>query len=100
MLSVGLCQSRKDRYLPPEPQCVRLLPRPTGLPLWYLPSVSASAVADAKTVVKHHRPKRADGRFRVGDNLTVVPRPEGVTLGMYALFGIFRLSPPDVLPVS
>ena len=32
MLSVGLCQSRKDRYLPPEPQCVRLLPRPTGLP--------------------------------------------------------------------
>ena len=32
MLSVGLCQSRKDRYLPLEPQCVRLLPRPTGLP--------------------------------------------------------------------
>ena len=32
MLSVGLCQSRKDSYLPPEPQCVRLLPRPTGLP--------------------------------------------------------------------
>ena len=32
MLSVGLCQSRKDPYLPLEPQCVRLLPRPTGLP--------------------------------------------------------------------
>ena len=32
VLSVGLCQSRKDPYLPPEPQCVRLLPRPTGLP--------------------------------------------------------------------
>ena len=27
-----LCQSRKDPYLPLEPQCVRLLPRPTGLP--------------------------------------------------------------------
>ena len=32
ILSVGLCKSRKDPYLPPEPQCVRLLPRPTGLP--------------------------------------------------------------------
>ena len=31
-LSVGLCLSRKDPYLPPEPLCVRLLPRPTGLP--------------------------------------------------------------------
>ena len=27
VLSVGLCQSRKDRYLPLQPQCVRLLPR-------------------------------------------------------------------------
>jgi len=34
--------------------------------------------ADAKTVPKHHRPKRADGRFRVGAELTVVPRPEGM----------------------
>ena len=42
-LSVGLCQSRKDPYLPLEPLSVRLLPRPTGLPLWHLPSVSASA---------------------------------------------------------
>ena len=25
------CQSRKDPYLPLEPQCVRLLPRPHGL---------------------------------------------------------------------
>ena len=31
-LSVGLCQSRKNPYLPLDPQCVRLLPRPTGLP--------------------------------------------------------------------
>ena len=30
-LSVGLCQSRKDPYLPLEPRCVRLLPRPHGL---------------------------------------------------------------------
>ena len=32
ILSVGMCLSRKDRYLPLKPQCVRLLPRPTGLP--------------------------------------------------------------------
>ena len=32
ILSVGMCLSRKDPYLPLEPQCVRLLPRPTGLP--------------------------------------------------------------------
>ena len=31
MLSVGLCQSRKDPYLPLEPLCIRLLPRPNGL---------------------------------------------------------------------
>ena len=43
--------------------------------------------------------KIADGRFRVGYNLTVVPRSEGVLLGMYAMCSIFRLSPPDVLPV-
>ena len=43
--------------------------------------------------------KIADGRFRVGGNLTVVPRPEGVLLGMYAMCSIFRLSPPDVLLV-
>ena len=43
VLSGRMCLSRKDPYLPPEPQCVRLLPRPTGLPLWHLPSVSASA---------------------------------------------------------
>ena len=31
VLSGCLCQSRKDPYLPLEPQCVRLLPRPNGL---------------------------------------------------------------------
>ena len=32
VLSQRMCQSRKDPYLPLDPQCVRLLPRPTGLP--------------------------------------------------------------------
>ena len=43
VLSVSLYLSRKDRYLPLQPSSVRLLPRPTGLLLWHLPSVSASA---------------------------------------------------------
>ena len=47
-------------------------------PLWHLPSVFASAVADAKTAVKHHRSERTDGRFRVGAVVTVVLRPEGM----------------------
>jgi len=32
VLSGCLCQSRKDPYLPLDPQCVRLLPRTTSLP--------------------------------------------------------------------
>ena len=32
VLSQRMYLSRKDPYLPPEPQRVRLLPRPTGLP--------------------------------------------------------------------
>ena len=42
---INLCASATCRGLRP---CL----------LWHLPSVSASAVADAKTAVKHHRPKR------------------------------------------
>ena len=99
VLSGCLCQSRKDPYLPLEPQCVRLLPRPTGLPPMAFAVSFRIRFADAKTAVKHHRPKRADGRFRVGAELTVVPRPKDVTLGMYAMCSIFLLSPPDVLPV-
>ena len=99
MLSVGLCQSRKDPYLPPEPQCVRLLPRTNVLAC----SRFRLLFVKGYTLPKNRPPppssKIADGRFRVSDNLTVVPRPEGVLLGMYAMCSIFRLSPPDVLPV-
>ena len=49
-LSVGLCQSRKDPYLPPEPLCVRLLPRPTGLPAHGSRSNLPSAYADVKSL--------------------------------------------------
>ena len=102
-LSVGLCQSRKDPYLPLEPLSVRLLPRPTGLPPMAFAVSFRIRFADAKTAVKHHRPKRADGRFRLGDELTVVPRPEGVLVDicMWMRNCLARiLSCPSELPLS
>ena len=40
--------------------------------------------ADAKTAVKHHRPERADGRFRVGAVVNVVPCPnEAMVYNIY-----------------
>ena len=80
-LSVGLCQSRKDPYLPLEPQCVRLLPRPTGLPPMAFAVSFRIRFAEAKTAVKHHRLERTDGRFRIGAVVTVVPRPTAVHHG-------------------
>ena len=56
ILSVGLCQSRKDPYLPLDPHCVRLLSRPTGLPPMAFVASFRLCFADAKTVPKHHRP--------------------------------------------
>ena len=41
--------------------------------------------ADAKTAVKHHRPKRTDGRFRVGAVVNVVPRPNEAMV--YYIYG-------------
>ena len=99
MLSVGLCQSRKDPYLPLEPLSVRLLPRTNVLASSRFQPLFGKVCDLPKKRPPPPRSKIADGRFRVGDNLTVVPRPEGVLVGMYAMRGIFRLSPPDVLPV-
>ena len=82
-LSVGLCQSRKDPYLPLEPLSVRLLPRPTGLPPMAFAVSFRIRFAEAKTAVKHHRPERTDGRFRVGAELTVVPRPKDLSADVY-----------------
>ena len=57
VLSECMCQSRKDRHLPPEPHPVRLLPRPTGLPPMAFAVSFRIRFADAKTAAKHHRPK-------------------------------------------
>ena len=84
VLSGCLCQSRKDHYLPLEPQCVRLLPRPMGLPPMAFAVSFRIRFADAKTAVKHHRPERTDGRFRIGAGITVVPRPnEAMVYNIY-----------------
>ena len=83
VLSGCLCQSRKDHDLPLEPQCVRLLPRPTGLPPMAFVASFRIRFADAKTAVKHHRPKRTDRRFRVGADITVVPRSKIVTARIF-----------------
>ena len=56
ILSVGMCQSRKDPYLPLQPSSVRLLPRPTDLPPMAFVTDFRLCFADAKTVPKHHRP--------------------------------------------
>ena len=41
--------------------------------------------ADAKTAVKHHRSERTNGRFRVGADITVVPRPNEAMV--YYIYG-------------
>ena len=56
VLSVCLCLWRKDPYLPYKCQCVRHLPRPTGLPPMAFAVSFRIRFADAKTAVKHHRP--------------------------------------------
>ena len=92
VLSGCMCQSRKDPYLPLEHQCVRLLPRPMGLPPMAFSVSFRIRFAEAKTAVKHHRPKRADGRFRIGAVVTVVPRPTAVYHGYIYIESVRRYS--------
>ena len=74
ILSVGLCQSRKDPYLPLQPSCVRLLPRPTGLPAHGSRSNLPSAYADVKSLPP---PSSGKGNSRLGSCgcLSVISRP-------------------------
>ena len=85
ILSVGMCQSRKDRYLPPEPSCVRLLPRPTGLPAHGSRSNLPSAYADVKSLLP---PSSGEGNSRLGGCgwLSVISRPR-LGLVVYLCFG-------------
>ena len=59
--------------------------------------------ADAKTAVKHHRPKWTDGRFSVSTYITVVPRAECVSFDViyWMVYSSARiLSGPSELPLS
>lgn len=94
-LSVGLCQSRKDPYLPLEPQCVRLLPRPTGLPPMAFAVSFRIRFADAKTAVKHHRPTHIlPLEHHLICNLISRPKDSSQVVSI-AKECILRLSPPD-----
>ena len=69
-------------------------------PLWHLPSVSASAVADAKTAVKHHRPTHI---LPLEPHLicTLISRPKVCAWFIsMAKRSILRLSPPDAFVVQ
>ena len=79
-LSVDMCQSRKDRYLPLEPLCVRLLPRPTGLPAHGSRSNLPSAYADAKSLPPPSSPKMYS-RLSGCASLTFISRPRGIAWG-------------------
>ena len=64
-------------------------------PLWHLPSVSASAVADAKTAVKHHRPTHIlPLEHHLICNLISRPKDSSQVVSI-AKECILRLSPPD-----
>lgn len=52
-------------YLPPEPQCVRLLPRPNGLASSRFQKISVTCYACAKNLPPPPRSKVADGRLGV-----------------------------------
>ena len=92
VLSVGLCQSRKDPYLPLDPQYVRLLPRPTGLPPMAFVASFRLCFADAKTVPKHHRPTHIRP-LEPHHLLTFISRPRDI-LWVYIFF---REGPYQVL---
>ena len=52
-------------YLPLDPQCVRLLPRPNGLASSRFQKISVTCCARAKNLLPPPRPKVADGRLGV-----------------------------------
>lgn len=62
LLSDCQCQWRKNPHLPYQPHPSATCRALRACPLWHLWPVSASAYADAKTVLKHHRPKMTDVR--------------------------------------
>ena len=92
VLSGCLCQSRKDPYLPLDPQYVRLLPRPTGLPPMAFVASFRLCFADAKTVPKHHRPTHIRP-LEPHHFPTFISRPKGISW----VYIFFRDGPYQVL---
>ena len=93
-----------ERPLSPARTFVRPAPAaPYGLASMAFAVSFRIRYAEAKTAVKHHRPKRTDGRFSVGDNITVVPRAKCVSFDViyWMVNSSSRiLSGPSELPLS
>ena len=91
VLSGCLCQSRKNPYLPLEPQCVRLLPRPTGLPPMAFAVSFRIRFADAETAVKHHRSTHIRP-LGTHHKCTLISRPTTVHHGYIYIESVRRYS--------
>ena len=83
LLFVGSCQLPMDRSTSLQRPCVGRLPRPTGLP-----ARSPGDCEDCRSASTSQTPSEpslrgSEGRFRVGAERTVVPRPEDVNEGIY-----------------
>ena len=75
VLSGCMCQSRKDPYLPLEPQCVRLLPRPHGLACSMFVPAFRHCFAATKVSPDHPSGER-NSRFGGSATLTLISRPK------------------------
>ena len=91
VLSVSLYLSRKDPYLPLHPLCVRLLPRPMGLPPMAFAVSFRIRFADAKTAVKHHRPTHIRP-LEPHHKCTLISRPTTVHHGYIYIESVRRYS--------
>ena len=97
ILSVGLCQSRKDRYLPLHPQCVRLLPRTNVLACSRFQKQFAIRLCGRQITSSTVEPKVVLPLERQCALEPHLP-PEGHCLGIYILSGR-TLSGPSFLPM-
>ena len=97
ILSVGLCQSRKDRYLPLHPQCVRLLPRTHVLACSRFQKQFVIRLRGRQITSSTVEPKDILPLERLCVLDLHLP-PEGHCLGIYILSGR-TLSGPSFLPM-
>ena len=100
VLSVGLCQSRKDRYLPHQPLCVRLLPRTHVLACSMFVPAFRHCFAAPKVSPDHPSGER-NSRFCFSASQGFISRPKVCAWFISMAKGcILRLLPPDAFIVQ